>query len=42
LAFGGAVRYSDRKPRHEAAVGGVQVLPETVTEDSWAVNPFVS
>lgn len=42
LAVGGSVRYADGKPRREAVVGGVAVLPETTTENQWTVNPFAS
>jgi outer membrane receptor protein involved in Fe transport len=42
LAVGGSIRYYDGKPRREAVVGGVQVLPEIVTDNSWTINPFIS
>ena len=42
LAVGGSVRFYDGKPRVAAIVGGVEILPETFTEDTWTVNPFVS
>jgi hypothetical protein len=42
LALGGSVRYFDGKPRREAEVGGIAVLPETFTDNQWTVNPFVS
>lgn len=42
LALGGSVRYFDGKPRREAVVGGVEVLPAMFTDSQWTVNPFVS
>jgi iron complex outermembrane recepter protein len=42
FAVGGSVRYFDGKPRREVVVGGVEVLPETFTEDQWTFNPFAS
>jgi outer membrane receptor for ferric coprogen and ferric-rhodotorulic acid len=42
FALGGSVRYFDGKPRREAEVGGIAVLPETFTDDQWTVNPFAS
>jgi outer membrane receptor protein involved in Fe transport len=42
LALGTSVRYYDGKPRVAAVVDGVQILPDTITEDTLTVNPFVS
>jgi outer membrane receptor protein involved in Fe transport len=42
LAMGGSVRYYDGKPRVGAVVGGVEILPATMTVHQWTVNPFIS
>ena len=42
LALGASARYYDGKPRVAAVVDGVRVLPDTTTEDTLTVNPFIS
>ncbi len=42
FALGGSVRYVQGKDRAAVSVGGVEVLPETKTENYYVVSPFIT